>query len=704
MPLSECKTLDYNDLLSEKFSDFIGAFIFAFSLALMAGWALDIAILDDNFLPYASIRPNIGVGFIVGGLALVFIGRCRFGAGFSLLCAALTTAIGGLTLAQYAFGVELGIDQILFAAPRLSVEGGHPARMSIASACGLSFLGIGLLFSQSKKGALVAQGFAVLLALLGFFSLVSNFYGTIMKFGLPDHTPMAAMTSLFFLLMAMGVFLRYPKEGFARLLTSNTLGGWVFRRLSPVIAFAPILFGWIQLQGEGSRIYDSAFRIAVMMVALTLALMLAFWWGAIALNRVDAARQKAEQIRNENEQSYRDQFANSSVVMFMLDPENGRIIDANGAALDFYGYARKEMLSLNISDINTLSREELKNIMVSVKEGKGGRFFFKHKLADGSVRDVLVSSSRIMFSGKEVLHSIVHDITAYKAAQEALRKSEEEYRLLTENSVSGIASHQIVLDERGKPVDYVFLSVNPAFEEQTGLVAADVIGRRVTEVLPGIEETLFIDIYGKVALSGKPIRFEHYAPQLKKHYSIKAYSLGGGRFAAVFDDISERKAAEERLREREAFLNLLLETIPIPVFSKDREGKFVLVNKAVETLLWRSREEIIGKTLVEISSPEFVIPEVEAQAEATLFETQGTTAYYSKREDSLGVVHDVIVRKASLVDKKGRITGAIGAILDITDQKRLEEELNETERQLDEVSGRAARRAKKKKDSLPKSA
>ncbi len=702
MTPSESRPLSCASFVSERFSDFTGAFIFTFSVLLMAGWVFDVALLDKNFLPFASIRPNIGVGFIAGSFSLISMGRGKLLTLLSFSGAFLTMIVGVLTLTQYIFGVDLEIDQVLFAKPQLSVEGNHPARMSISSALGLSLLGVGLLLSQSKKRVWLAQLVAGALALLGFFSLISNFYGTIMKFGLPDHTPMSAMTSFFFLIMAMGVFVRHPEEGFASLLTSKTLGGWVFRRLAPVVAIAPILFGWIQLRGEGSHIYDSAFRIAVMMVALTLVLVLALWWGALALNRLDEARQRAEKMRGEAEESYHDQFMRSSVIMFMLDAETGDIVDANRAALAFYGYSREKMLTLNIADINTLPPKKLKDIMSSVKEGKGGRFAFKHRLADGGIRDILVSSSRVMFGEREVLHSIVHDVTAHKAAQEALRKSEEEHRLLIENSVSGIASHQIILDELGKPVDYVFLSANEAFEKQTGLPVSSVIGRRVTEILPGIEETLFIDIYGKVALSGNPIRFEHYAPQLKKFFSISAYSLGEGRFATVFDDISERRIAEERLKEREGFFNLLLETIPIPVFSKDREGRFILINKAFETLFWKSREEILGKTLIEFSSPEMIVPE--AVEEGPLFEKPCSVAYYSKCLDGLGTVHDLIVRKASCVDRKGKIIGTIGAVLDITDQKRLEEELRETERQLDQVSERAARRARKKKDSLPKSA
>jgi len=128
-----------------------------------------------------------------------------------------------------------------------------------------------------------------------------------------------------------------------------------------------------------------------------------------------------------------------------------------------------------------------------------------------------------------------------------LQASEERHRLLIENAVSAVAVHEIVLDAAGRPVDYFFLSVNPAFERHTGLRAADVIGRRVTEILPGIENTPFIERYGRVTLTGESTSFEQYAEPLNRHFLVNAYRLEPGRFAAVFTDVSERKRVEEAL-------------------------------------------------------------------------------------------------------------------------------------------------------------
>jgi len=136
--------------------------------------------------------------------------------------------------------------------------------------------------------------------------------------------------------------------------------------------------------------------------------------------------------------------------------------------------------------------------------------------------------------------------------KDALRRSEEKLRSLFSNMSEGFAYHRIVLDARGKPCDYVFLEVNKAFESLTGLTGEDIIGKRVTEVLPGIEKdpTGWIEKYGRVALTAEPIQFESYSELLNSWYAISAFSPHKGFFAVTFSDVTQRKQAEADLRER----------------------------------------------------------------------------------------------------------------------------------------------------------
>ena len=145
-----------------------------------------------------------------------------------------------------------------------------------------------------------------------------------------------------------------------------------------------------------------------------------------------------------------------------------------------------------------------------------------------------------------IVRGMARDITERKRAEDALRESEEQFRGLFNNSIDGVALHEIVLNDQGEPVDYIFLMANHRFETHTGLRVADILGKRVTQILPGIEKSNLIGIYGKVALTGEPTVFEMYFEPLQRHFNITAYQVGKGRFAVVFEDITERKQAEEK--------------------------------------------------------------------------------------------------------------------------------------------------------------
>ncbi len=228
---------------------------------------------------------------------------------------------------------------------------------------------------------------------------------------------------------------------------------FVFGRAYAVIIAPGPEFTALNPVGAG----PAAARTGLLLTAL-LALLVGF------LRNRQAWLEQEVQVRTtelrESEQSYRHQFADSSAVMLLIDPADGRIIDANTVALRFYGYPRERLLAMCMANINTLPDSEIRQAMASVAHKQGKQFEFQHRLADGSVLDVEVSASRIQFGGRVVVHAIIHDITERRRAEDALRESEQRHRLLFDGSWDAMMTIA--------PPSWKFTAGNPATLEMFG--------------------------------------------------------------------------------------------------------------------------------------------------------------------------------------------------------------------------------------------
>ncbi|MDD2835358.1 MAG: PAS domain S-box protein, partial [Methanothrix sp.] len=171
--------------------------------------------------------------------------------------------------------------------------------------------------------------------------------------------------------------------------------------------------------------------------------------------------------------------------------------------------------------------------------------------ADGAtlwVRSRILACSQP--DGRITIFGTTNDITKAKLA-------EHDYRTLFQEMLDGFALHEIICDEQGKPIDYRFLDVNPAFERLTGLKRDDLIGRSVLEVLPGTEK-YWIETYGRVALAGEPAFFEEYSAELNRYFEVRAFRTAVNQFACIFADITDRKQAERDMQALKTRIEFIL--------------------------------------------------------------------------------------------------------------------------------------------------
>lgn len=215
-------------------------------------------------------------------------------------------------------------------------------------------------------------------------------------------------------------------------------------------------------------------------------------------------------------------------------------------------------------------------------EGKNGTVVFNWRLipefdASGRIHSVL---------------SLSRDITEQ-------RRLEQDYQNLFREMLDGFAAHEIICDEEGRPKDYRFLAVNPAFERMTGLKAGDIVGKTVLEVLPGTESS-WIETYGEVALTGEPKYFENYSSELKKYFEVTAFRSAPNQFACIFADITERRKAQEDLRR---IFELSIDMIC--VLDVER-ATFLRVNPAFTHALGYAQEELLRESFLAYIHPDDV--------------------------------------------------------------------------------------------------
>ncbi|MEJ2658584.1 MAG: PAS domain S-box protein, partial [Desulfobacterales bacterium] len=157
---------------------------------------------------------------------------------------------------------------------------------------------------------------------------------------------------------------------------------------------------------------------------------------------------KVEEALIDSEERYRSLFMNNHSVMLIIDPESADIVDANPAATSFYEWSYEELTRKKITDINTLPKRQVFQEMERAKTEKRGIFHFKHRLASGKFRDVEVYSGPIKVYGRELLYSIIHDITKRRQAELSLIEKRKELENKTHELEEVNAALKVLLKQR----------------------------------------------------------------------------------------------------------------------------------------------------------------------------------------------------------------------------------------------------------------
>jgi PAS domain S-box-containing protein len=280
---------------------------------------------------------------------------------------------------------------------------------------------------------------------------------------------------------------------------------------------------------------------------------------------------------------------------------DGSLGKVNQAFLNLTGYTREEIEQLDWSaDLTPPEWREIetKNIERMLQTRKPVRYEKEYIRKDGTriPVELFTDFSEDEQGQVEYYYSFVTNITERRTALEKLAKSEEKFKSLFEAMTEGVALHEIIYDEQGKPVNYRILNVNPAYEKHTGVSSSEAIGKLGNE-LYGTETAPYLDEFTKKF----PYQFETYFPPMERYFNISVTSPATGQFATIFTDITERKKIQEALRasqqQWEATFNSMTDWVSLIDFETHR---VLRTNRAGETLFGLPLDEIVKKKCHEL--------------------------------------------------------------------------------------------------------
>jgi PAS domain S-box-containing protein len=312
-----------------------------------------------------------------------------------------------------------------------------------------------------------------------------------------------------------------------------------------------------------------------------------------------SSRKTTEEKLRINEERYRLLAENSKDVIWTMKLD-GSITYISPAVEQLRGFTVEEAMNQTIDKILTpdsqvIVIDYINKISAAFASGlplesfKGENEYY---CKDGSTlwTEVIVYPIPANDLNSVTLLGVSRGISERKQAEEALKKSEEKFRLLYANMIDGSALHTLVYDKKGIPSDYLIVDINPAFEAQIGVSKETVINKTSREAY-GVEAPPYLDIYSRVALTGKPEVFETYFAPLDKYFSISVYCPYKGSFATIFENITERRKAEQDLHIILTKYKVLFDIFPIGITISDDNGNIIESNKLAESLIGISREE-----------------------------------------------------------------------------------------------------------------
>jgi PAS domain S-box-containing protein len=641
---------------------------------VLVGWWFDVAALKSVLPGLVTMKANTAAGFVLAGVSLLSSLNERagsWGRRLARILAAAVALLGLLTLCQYLLGTDLGLDQLLFTEPADAIATSSPGRMAPVTAISFLLVGSALFLVAGRRSSWLVQLLVLMAGAISLLALVGYACGVESLYGVAPFTSLALHTAAAFLVLCFGIINTQHGRGLLAVMTSDSLGGAMARRLLPAAVLVPVALGWLRLAGQRVGLYGTEFGLALFAISNIAVFTLLIWLSARSLDRADKERKQGMALAASEERFQLAARATNDII-YDWDFVNRTVWWNNGIHAAF-GYQASDVppsLDWALERIHPEDRDRMKEGFLSTVERGGGQWTDEYRFlrADGSYADVLDRGHIVYGSdGKPVrVIGAMMDISERKQA-------EEKFRALLESAPDAM----VIVDGSGKIV-----LVNAQTERLFGYRREELEGRPLDVLIPerhkGCHEDACERYFGSPHVrmgSGLDLPGRRKdASEFPADICLSPLRTRDGLLViAAVRDITERREVEQELERRAARLQEqadLLDLAHDAIIVRDLDGRIVSWNNgAARTYGWQ-KEEAIGQISHEfLQTPPQTSQEVDAEL-ASKGRWEGELVHSTKDGGRI-----VVASRQVLHAGPGRRQEVLEINRDITAYKQAEQQL-----------------------------
>ena len=402
-------------------------------------------------------------------------------------------------------------------------------------------------------------------------------------------------------------------------------------------------------------------------------------------------------MQNKPRESSENNFM--ALLNFIVDPavivdEKGHLLLINNALKETTGLSEKEVIGKAFLELNLLPPKSKEIILENLKKRMQGLPVEPYEIAftdkTGETRYAEVKAKKIDCAGQHADLVIFRDITRRKKNLAKLKEYSEKMEALVNEKVKEVKESEERYRELTESISDVFFAMdkdlrytywNKASEKLTGILAKDAVGKSLTEVFPNAKGTRVEQYYREVLRTKQSRSFlnSHKVGDKEFVFEISGYPTMAG-LSVFVKDITERKQAEESLEKEQRDLDCIVDSSPTIIFFKDKEGRFIRVNKTFAEAVKIPKEDFLGKTVFDFYSAK--IAQGMANDDSEVLKSGRPKLGIIEQYESAKGMRWVQTDKVPIFDKNSNPVGLVGFAQDITEQKKAEEELKESEEKM----------------------